>query len=250
MIHSPPTSSPRILLCFFFCSSFFSLFLFLFSSSPACYAPYFSSTGTQPDKYCFTFSAILFECTLRVGLHRTLAARSADPSRTFKYFACAATPRVPPAFDREWFHHLANGSQLHAFSQGRAFLCFVVHAHSIGDRRLQVAGAKKKNRWHCTCFQEATSSPCFAMICNGRVHRLLGTRRKVKIFQRKRSLHRTVLSPMREFAPSSRRRATNQCFLSLLVESYGGIVKDSSCVHWKSEEHNSDRWLAFQSKKR
>ena len=30
------------------------------------------------------------------------------------YFACAATSRAPPAFDREWFHHLANGSQLHA----------------------------------------------------------------------------------------------------------------------------------------
>ena len=34
------------------------------------------------------------------------------------------------------------------------------------------------------------------------------------------------------------------------MESYGRIVKDSSCVHWKSEEHNSDRWLAFQNRKR
>ena len=51
------------LFCFVFVLLLFSLFLFLFSSSPACYAPYFSCTGTQPDKYCFTFSAILFECT-------------------------------------------------------------------------------------------------------------------------------------------------------------------------------------------
>ena len=49
-----------ILLCFLFCSSFldFSLSLFFipFSSFSACYAPYFSSTGTKPDKYWFTFS--------------------------------------------------------------------------------------------------------------------------------------------------------------------------------------------------
>ena len=105
------------------------------------------------------------------------------------YFACAATFCVPPVFDREWFHHLANGSQLHAFSQGCAFLCFVVHAHSIGDRRTETSSygrkkkkKKKKHRLHCICLQEATSFPCFAMIGNGRVHRLLGTRRKVKIF--------------------------------------------------------------------
>ena len=138
------------------------------------------------------------------------------------YFACAATSRVPPALDKEWFHHLANGSHLHAFSQGRAFLCFVVHAHSIGDRRTETSSCgrkkkkKKEHRWHCMCFQGATSFPCFAMMGNGRVHRLLGTRRKVKNFRRKCSLHRTVLSLTREFAPSSRRKATNQCFLSSL----------------------------------
>ena len=60
------------------------------------------------------------------------------------YFACAATSRVPPAFDGEWFHHLANGSQLHAFSQGRAFLCFTLIPLETGARKLQVEGAKKK----------------------------------------------------------------------------------------------------------
>ena len=39
---------------------FFS-FLFSFSSFSACYVPYFSSTGTQTDKYWFTCSAILFK---------------------------------------------------------------------------------------------------------------------------------------------------------------------------------------------
>ena len=62
------------------------------------------------------------------------------------HFACAATFRVPPAFDREWFHHLANGSQLHAFSQGRAFVYFVVHAHSIGDRRTETSSYVRKKK--------------------------------------------------------------------------------------------------------
>ena len=79
------TSSPSFFVVVLLC---FSLYLVLFSSSPACYASYFSSTGTQRDKYCFNFSAILFECTLRVGLHRVLAARKADPSRTLLRLRC------------------------------------------------------------------------------------------------------------------------------------------------------------------
>ena len=39
----------------------FLLFLFPFSSFSACYLQCFSFTGTQPDKYWFTFSAILFK---------------------------------------------------------------------------------------------------------------------------------------------------------------------------------------------
>ena len=225
---SPPTSSPGILLCFFFVLLFFSLFLFLFSSSPACYAPYFSCTGTRSP----TSIALLFLQSC-LNAHCVLAYIACWPldRRILHelYFACAATSRVPPAFDREWFHHLANGNQLHAFSQGRAFLCFVVQAHSIagrpahGDFKLRAQKKKKKKKkkkktpmaLHLLSL-EATGFPCFAMTGNGRVRRLLGTRRKVKIFRRKRSLHRTVLSLTREFAPSSRRRATNQCFLSSL----------------------------------
>ena len=60
------TSNPSLFV--FVCSSsfFFSLFLFLFSFSPACYAPYFSSTGTQPEKYCFIFSqsCLIAHCVL------------------------------------------------------------------------------------------------------------------------------------------------------------------------------------------
>ena len=78
-----------ILLCFLFCSSFswlllfFLLFLFPFSSFSACYVPYFSSIGTQPDKYWFTFSAILFKYmslksevwSLKSGLEKSAAIR-------------------------------------------------------------------------------------------------------------------------------------------------------------------------------
>ena len=161
------------------------------------------------------------------------------------YFACAATSRVPPAFDRfdrEWFSSLfgqrkstarfLSGLCLSLLRSPRSFHWRPAH----GDFKLRAKiknkkRKKEKHRWHCICFQEATSFPGFAMIGNGRVHRLLGTRRKVKIFRRKCPLHRTVLSLTREVAPSSRRRATNQCFLSSLdSESYGRIVKDSSCV--------------------
>ena len=57
MIHNPSLFS----FCSSFLDYFFLLFLFPFSSFSACYVPYFSSTGTQPDKYWFTFSAILFK---------------------------------------------------------------------------------------------------------------------------------------------------------------------------------------------
>ena len=43
---------------------------------------------------------------------------------------------------------------------------------------------------------------------------------------------------------------TSASWAHLTVKSYGSRVKNSSCVHWKSEEHNSDRWFAFQNRKR
>ena len=48
-----------LLLCFLFCSSFLDYFSFV--SFSFLFLPYFSSTGKQPDKYWFTFSAILFK---------------------------------------------------------------------------------------------------------------------------------------------------------------------------------------------
>ena len=176
------------------------------------------------------------------------------------YFACAATSRVPPAFDREWFHHLANGSHLHAFSQGRAFLCFVVQAHSIAGRPAHwdfKLRAQKKTK-----TKKSTDGTASAL--------------------RKRLAFLALpWSVMRESADSWAREGKwkyfggsahciERCFRSrgslllrldegqltsaswahLTVESYGRIVKDSSCVHWKSEEHNSGRWLAFQNRRR
>ena len=107
------------------------------------------------------------------------------------------------------------------------------------------------HRCHCICFQEATGLPCFAMIGNGRVHRLLGTRRKVKICRRKRSLHRTVLSLRGSLLLRlDEGQLTSASSAHLTVESYDRIVQDSSCVHWKSKVQNSDRWLALQIQKK
>ena len=212
------TSNPSF---FFFLFFFFSLYFFFSSSSPACYAPYFSCTGTQPDKYCFTFSAILFGCTLPYCVLAYIACWPLDRRILHElYFACAATSRVPPALDkevssfgqRESTARFLSGPCLSLLRSPRSFHWRPAH----GDFKLRAQKKKKKHQWHCMCFQGATSFPCFAMIGNGRVYRLLGTRRKVKLFRRKCSLHRTVLSLTREFAPSSRRRATNQCFLSSL----------------------------------
>ena len=129
------------------------------------------------------------------------------------------------------------------------------HTHSIGDRRTETCGRKnkkKKHRWHCICFQKATSFPCFVMIGNGRVHRPLGVTRKVKIFRRKSPLHRTVLSLTPEFAPSSRQRAANQCFLSSLDS--GKLWQDSEGLVLRPlEKRGTQQWsmVGFpKSKKR
>ena len=43
---------------------------------------------------------------------------------------------------------------------------------------------KRKHRWHCTCFREVSSLTRFQRTGDGRVHRLLGTSMKAKIFCR------------------------------------------------------------------
>ena len=160
------------------------------------------------------------ECTLRVGPY--IACWPLDRCGSFTNFTLLALHPLA-------FRQLSIESGFIIWPTGvnctlslRAVLSLLRSSRSFhwrpahGDLRAQKKKKKKKHRWHCICFQKATSFPCFAMIGNGRVHRLLGTRRKVKIFRKKRPLHRNVLSLRWEFAPSSWRRATNQCFLSSL----------------------------------
>ena len=74
------------------------IFFFFFSSSSACYTPCFSSTGTQPDKSCFTFSAIHVSEVWNAHCAANIACWPLDrriPAHEL-YFACAATSHVPP----------------------------------------------------------------------------------------------------------------------------------------------------------
>ena len=141
------TSNPSFFLFFFF-----FLYFYLFSLPPLLVM---SHTSHLQERSPTSISLLFLQSCLNE--HCVLAYIACWPldRRILHelYFACAATSRVSPAFDRfdgEWFHHLANGSQLDAFSQGRAFLCFVVHAHSIGDRRTVAetssCGRKKKKK--------------------------------------------------------------------------------------------------------
>ena len=135
---------------FFFLFFFYFLYFFFFSLPLLLVMPHTSHVQERSP----TSIALLFLQSC-LNAHCVLAYIACWPldRRILHelYFACAATSRVPPAFDREWFHHLANGSHLHAFSQGLAFLCFVVQAHSIArgvDRRTETSscGRKKKKK--------------------------------------------------------------------------------------------------------
>ena len=138
------TSNPSL---FFFLFFFFFLYILLFSL-PLLLVMHHTSHLQERSP---TSIALLFLQSC-LNAHCVLAYIACWPLERRilheLYFVCAATFRVPPVFDREWFHHLVNGSQLHAFSQGCAFRCFVVHAHSIGDRRTETSsyGRKKKKR--------------------------------------------------------------------------------------------------------
>ena len=142
------TSNPSLFV--FVCSSsFFFLYFFFFSLPLLLVMPHTSHLQERSPT-----SIALFFLQSCLNAHCVLANIACWPlDRRILHelsFACAANSRAPPAFDREYFHHLATGSQLYAFSQGRAFLCIVVHAHSIqletAARRLPVAGAKKKKK--------------------------------------------------------------------------------------------------------
>ena len=156
----------------FFCSSFFFLYI-LFFSLPVLLVMHHTShlqeRSARSIALLFLQSCLNAHCVLAYIACWPLERRILHEL----YFACAATYRVPPVFDREWFHHLANGSQLHAFSQGCAFLCFVVHAHSIGDRRTETSsftGAKKKNEKKKTpmALHLLSGSDQLSLLCHDR----------------------------------------------------------------------------------
>ena len=171
-------------------------------------------------------------------------------------------------------YHLANGSQLHVrFLSGPCLSLLrptLIKFHwrpAHGDLRAQ---KKKKHRWHCICFQEATSFSCFAMIGNGRVNRLLGTRRKVKnpSEEAPHCIERCFHSRHGgSFAPSVRLdkgQLTNASGAHLTVESYdseglvlrplekrgnttvidGGFPKSKKRCQIKPETHTSQSFLA------
>ena len=92
-------------------------------------------------------------------------------------FACIATssPCFLPASDSEWPKHLAQttaGANISLSLRLRAS-----YSH-LGPVRV-----KRKHRWHCTCFRKVSDLTRF-QTGDGRVHRLLGTSMKAKIFCR------------------------------------------------------------------
>ena len=196
----------------------------------------------SPTSIALLFLQSRFECTLRVGVHRVLAARD---RRIFEelYFACAATSRVPPAFDREWFHHLVNGSQLHAFSQDHAFLCFVVHAHSIGDRRTETSSCgrkkkkkkKKKHQWHssdgtASAFRKRLAFLALSWSVTGESTDSWAREWRRKFFGGSAyCIERCLRSRGSLLLRLDEGQLTSASWAHLTVESYGRIVKDSHC---------------------
>ena len=146
-VTSTPWTCPSFFFNFFICSSFF-LFLFLFSSSPACCAPLWAilliyrNTAQQVSLYFFCNPVWMHTAcwpTSRVG-------RSIGGSFT-NFTSLALQPLV---FRQLWiksdFIIWPTGVNCTlSLRVAGAFLCFVVHADPLetGARRLQVAGEKK-----------------------------------------------------------------------------------------------------------
>ena len=93
-------------------------------------------------------------------------------------FACIATssPCFLPASNDEWPQHFA---QTTAGANTSLSLRLRASYSHLGPMR-----AKRKHRWHCTCFRKVPSLTRFQRTVDGRVHRLLGTSMKAKIFLR------------------------------------------------------------------
>ena len=140
------TSNPSLFVRFFVLFLFFISFSFLFLSCLLCPILLIYRNAARGVLLYFFCNPVWMHTacwpTSRVG-------RSIGGS--FTNFTSLALQ--PPTVFRQLsiesgFIIWANGSQVHAFSQGRAFLCHVVHAYSIGDRRTETSscGRKKKKK--------------------------------------------------------------------------------------------------------
>ena len=136
---------------------------------------------------------------------------------------CNLFPCFLPASDSEWPQHLAQTT-----AGTNVSLSLRVRA-SYSHSGLAPMRAKRKHRWHCTCFREVSSLTLFQKTGDGRVHRLLGTSMIAKIFLREDVLNaydRAVGDE--EMRPVSLTNlASNQRFLSSLDrENHERRVKD------------------------
>ena len=109
-----------------------------------------------------------------------------------------------------------------------ASTCFVTEYSHLGDMR-----AKRKHRWHCTCFREVSSLSRFQRTGGWKSprHRLLGTSMTANIFLREDVLpmHTTVLLGTRKFFQSAWRMASKKALPGLtwpLKTIYEIRVKD------------------------
>ena len=129
-------------------------------------------------------------------------------------------------FDSEWPHHLAYGSQLHAFSPSLPLLCrstLTIYWKTC-ERRL--AGKKKlTHRRHCSCFSKRIAFLSLPWSEMGVSTDSWARAGRWKSVGRKCSLHRTVLLVTWQFAPSSRRSLlTSVSWVQMTVGSYERIV--------------------------
>ena len=173
-------------------------------------------------------------------MHTACCCSILSPARTF-LTSCGVTSWFPPGFDSEWSHHLAHvhGTQLHAFSPCLPLLRMLLPLET-GAWRL--AGEKICTDGNASAFRKWLAVLGLSWSVMGESTDSWARAEEWKFLRRKRSLHRTVLLVTWKFAPSSRRRATNQRFLSLLGKGcYDRLVKNSSSIYWKSEEDNSNR---------
>ena len=147
------------------------------------------------------------------------------------------------------------GDQLHAFSHGRAFLCFVPRsfhwrpAHCPGDLQAQ----KKSTDGTASAFRKRLAFLALPWTVMAESTDSWAREGKWKSFGG--SAHRIERCFHSRHGGSfllrlDKGQLTRASWAHLIVQNYNGIVKDSWCVHWKSEEHNRDRWLAFKNRKR